>query len=119
MAMFPCDFNGHRYPGAQQTIYPALVNQTEQHRRKLRLCPSHFRARMHFLEEACQNAQVGFDEAQAMACLNCHKEVTAGTWQFFATVYATGDDRRDFWAVVCDSCPPAVCEDWDLPVETP
>jgi hypothetical protein len=114
MAIFPCDLGTHRYSGAQQTIYPALTFQGDAYRRKLRLCPSHMRTRLDALERNAQNAQIDFEVAQTLACIGCGNVVTDSEWQFFATVYERGQDRRDFWAPVCVPCVASVAEDWLL-----
>jgi len=114
MGMYPCDVKNHRYKGAQQTIYPAIVCGTEQSRRKLRLCPGHFEMLEDTLEERTNNAQVDFDSTDAVACLICRKAVADSEYQFFATVYAKGQERRDFWAVLHSECVGAAMEDWGL-----
>jgi hypothetical protein len=116
MAMYPCDVDNRRYAGAQQTIYPALVDGTSSSRRKLRLCAWHFDALVDKLEKNAKTDQVEFGAPSLLMCLICAKEVTDSEHQFFATVYAYKQDRRDFWAPVHESCAGAVVEDWQLPV---
>jgi hypothetical protein len=118
MAIFPCDVKSHRYPGAQQTVYAALVDGTSSYRRKMRLCPEHFDLTVQLLESRAHSAQMPFDNEATTRCLQCQREVTDGTWQFFATVYGHRQDRQDWWSVVHDACAPSVCEDWSLPLET-
>jgi len=115
MAIYPCDVKGHRYPGAQQTVYAALVNGTESHRRKIRLCPSHFELTVEMLEHNARSAQVAFDDPEAVKCLSCAKPVEDSEWQFFATVYATRAERQDYWSPVHFECVAAVVEDYNLP----
>jgi hypothetical protein len=117
MALFPCDVKSHRYPGAQQTMYPALVNGAQQYRRKLRLCPGHFEIAQTLLETRCHNAQMSWDEPALTGCYGCHADVTDSPWQFFVTVYAKGQEREDYWAAVCETCAMGVAEDWQLPPE--
>jgi hypothetical protein len=42
MAVFPCDWSGHRYPQAQQSLYVTRVLGQESETWKLRFCPRHF-----------------------------------------------------------------------------
>lgn len=114
MAMFPCDVTGHRYRGAQQTIYPAIVEGQIAVRRKLRLCDRHFVALTDQLAVHCQNAQMDFDEVGNPPCGLCDEPVTQDTAQFFATVYAKGAEREDWWAPVHHDCVSALMDDWLL-----
>lgn len=114
MALFPCDATSHRYPGAQQTIYPAIVNQSDTWRRKLRLCPQHFRGFLDQLEAHAQNAQLSFEDALSVRCVSCSNPVTDSPFQFFATVYATKADRADWWGPVHEGCAASLADDWLL-----
>lgn len=119
MAIFHCDWGTHRYPGAQQTIYPAVVNGTESFRTKLRLCPTHFAQLAAKLETNTRSAQASYDEPDLVHCLHCHRDASNSRWQFFATAYAKGSERMDYWSVVCDDCAVAVCEQWHIPTDMP
>lgn len=112
MAIFPCDRGGHRYPGAQQTIYPAIVDGRDTARCKVRLCPEHFDQAVQELELSAQNAQLSWDDAGLSRCLICRDPVTDDTAQFFATVYSRSQDRRDFWSVVHAGCVNAAKARW-------
>jgi len=114
MAMYPCDVKNHRYNGPQQTIYPAIVTGNASTRRKLRLCPGHFEHLEDTLETKANNAQMDFDSKDHTRCIVCQQDVTDSEFQFFATVYAKGQERRDFWAVLHESCAAACMEDWGL-----
>ncbi len=119
MALFPCDLGNHRYRGAQQTIYPALVNGSEAYRRKMRLCPAHFEIRVDALSSRAAFAQIDFYEANEAKCLVCQETVSDSAWQFFATVYAARSERLDYWALVHDHCAPTVRAEWHLEPEVP
>lgn len=118
MAIFPCDLDHRPYPGPQATIYPALVNGASAKRRKLRCCPSHFRDLVECLELHAHSAQGDFTDSGITACLMCDEEVDSSRWQFFATVYEPGAERRDFWAVVHDECIASAAEGWGLETYT-
>lgn len=120
MALFPCDATGHRYPGAQQTMYPAVVAGVEQSRRKLRLCGQHFRIYAERLFERANNAQMEFDAALTVKCYSCGKPVDDSEWQFFVTAYPTKEERADYWAPLHAQCVGPTLEDWrlDLPQST-
>lgn len=119
MAMFPCDATNHRYRDAQQTIYPAVVNHARSYRRKLRLCPQHFDGYFQKLEYGAQSQQLDLDGDGHSRCLICRQDVAASTFQFFATVYARGAERADYWAPLHDACAPAALEDWGMESEMP
>lgn len=114
MGMFPCDFGMHRYRGAQQTIYAAIVEGGEAQRRRLRLCPDHFATYLETLEERYRNAQLAFEDPQALACASCGQPVEHENVQFFATVYESGKERADWWSVLHIACRQAAAEDWLL-----
>lgn len=116
MALFPCDVNGHRYSGAQQTIYPAVVNKADASRRRLRLCPSHFEALLDHLEVTCNHAQADWNSTGLTRCALCAEDVEDSDYQFFATVYAKGAERADYWAPIHQGCVAGQLEDWLLPV---
>lgn len=115
MAMYPCEFNGHRYRSAQQTMYPAIVNGTDGTRRKLRLCPEHFEDLLEKLQNHATNAQEDMFEHVANRCFICGLETTDAPSALFVTVYAQGMEREDFWAPLHKDCAPAAREDWRLP----
>jgi len=116
MAMYPCDVDQRRYPEAQQTIYPALVNGISSTRRKLRLCRVHFGHQLDVLNERAANSQLSLEGDEQPTCIGCGQEVTESDWGFFATVYAKGAERADYWAPVHNFCASQVMEDWSLPV---
>lgn len=115
MAVFPCDIGRHRYPGPQQTMYPAVVDGDLCRRRKLRLCPIHFAELLDRLHQGYSNGQIEFLDVQAVTCPLCSNPVRDETGQFFATVYAKGSERADFWAPVHTACIEALADDWYLP----
>jgi hypothetical protein len=117
MALFPCDFDLKRYQGAQQTMYPAIVNRSESNRRRLRLCPLHFADYLSDLETHAQDAYDETDSNQLLRCQQCHEPVLDTQHQFFVTVYAKGDERADFWAPVHDECVGPLRVRWCLPLD--
>jgi hypothetical protein len=114
MALYPCDVEPHRYPGPQQTVYPAIVQGSDAVRRRLRLCPHHFRDAIARLEERAQSAQIDFFDARPLQCLVCQTEVSDSPWQFFATTYAKDEDRKDWWALLHSDCVAAAMDAWGL-----
>jgi len=112
MALYPCDQGGHRYYGAQQTIYPAFVGGIANTRRKLRLCPDHFRGFMELLELRATKAVDGELLDIVPTCILCGQDAAESSLMFYATVYAKGRERADFWAACHDQCSPAAREDW-------
>lgn len=118
MGIFPCDMGDHRYIGRQQTIYPALLGGGFSTRRKLRLCDVHFAEYVAMLDARAQRADQEQGEFRVALCLLCGNEVDLDALQFFATVYATGQDRADYWAPLHESCDAATREDWLLATES-
>lgn len=55
-----------------------------------------------------------FEDAKEPPCGLCGGPVTNDTAQFFATVYARGREREDYWAPVHHFCVSALMDDWSL-----
>jgi hypothetical protein len=114
MAIYPCDFGAHRYPGPQQTVYVGMVNGGYVSRRKLRLCPKHFRELVDTATLRAHSAQGEFTDEQLVSCYLCGDDVVDSEWQLYLTVYEKGSERTDFWAVMHTDCTPRVAEDFRL-----
>jgi hypothetical protein len=118
LALFPCDATGHRYPGPQRTLYPAVAIGSQSRRRKLRLCSQHFDA---FLEQLQLHAvDVGTDSGQLLgvACYLCGKAVVDNAQALYVTAYGDQSERQDWWAPVHEDCVEATMEDWLIQAET-
>lgn len=119
MALYPCDIGEHRFPGRQQTIYPALVNGGRSERRKLRLCPAHFDALLALLETHAYDAYETDGLDLEIRCMFCRDPEVPLSWGFFATVYADRQERRDFWGSVHDRCIAPLNAEWALRLDMP
>lgn len=115
MALFPCDVDLHRYPGPQQTMYPALVRYSGVSRRKLRLCPGHFETYAEQLLLNAEDATSATDGQALNACFVCHQSTGDEHCQLFVTVYALGLERQDFWAPLHEDCVSSARANWRLP----
>ena len=98
MALFPCDAHGSMYRGAQQTIYPAIMNGIASQRQKRRLCPSCFDE----VNEWCQvNLLSATSYGESMqGCIACEAEEVP--YAIFVTLYARGEDRADYYGRACE-----------------
>jgi len=119
MALFPCDVDHHAYRGPQQTIYPAIVSGGNSVRRKLRLCPDHFLGYLDQLEAHAHDAASSAEPGDDLVCVLCDKDDHPLSWGFYATVYASRNERRDFWGSVHERCATALAEDWQLDLDMP
>lgn len=97
MAYYPCDRHGGRYTGPQRTAYCAIVNGTDAHRVKLRLCADCFFSLRVWLEA---HASLAGADSYSSACIACDAEETP--YAVFATLYDKQSDREDWWARACD-----------------
>lgn len=102
MALSPCDHDGHRYPGPAQSVYLALLDGGSSWRRKFRLCPRHFSMFEDTLRADFAAAGDELRDDQEPKCPQCHGRPELGNAAAFATVYATGLDRADYWSPVCE-----------------
>jgi hypothetical protein len=114
MAMFPCDVGNHRYRGAQQTMYAAVVHGQSSARRKLRLCDRHFDGFADHLQQSASPATEDLLERDDQKCGLCGTQVALADFMFFCTVYAQGQERVDWWAPLHEECCPGMMEDWHL-----
>lgn len=112
MAVFPCDATGHRYPGPQRTLYPAVSIGSESHRRKLRLCTEHFDAFLEQLAMHAQDAQLTLGSLSVMKCYLCDKPVVDNARALYVTAYGKESERQDWWAPLHDDCSQGTMEDW-------
>lgn len=115
MGLFPCDAGPHPYPGRQQTIYPAVAQGAHNARRKLRLCPRHFDQYQGELVRFAQPAQLELETERVPRCAGCGEEISEMAATFFATVYATGAERADWWAPIHEDCVGRTLTSWRLP----
>lgn len=98
MAVFPCDFDGHRYPGPQRTAYPALVDGTSVERSKLRLCQTHFNQVVEF----CEGFMFDADHPDMPSgCARCDRP--DAHYAAYVTLYDHGAERRDLYAALCEA----------------
>ena len=99
MAVFPCDVCGAIYKGPQQTMYPALFLGTSTVRVKQRMCPNCFANANEFSQELL----VPIDgRTLSRGCTVCEDDLAP--FAFFVTVYATGEERVDYFGQLCSTC---------------
>jgi hypothetical protein len=99
MAIFPCDWTGHRYGEAQRTIYVITAFGDDVNTTKLRLCPQHFRDGMALTRDYF--SLVGEDSRISDHCELCEKD------KIYACYVKCFDLKQEpeYWAVdLCASC---------------
>jgi hypothetical protein len=99
MAVFPCDWSAHRYPGVQRSVYITSVWGEELETAKLRLCQQHFDQELHHIREH----MVLVDESSIIGqlCDSCSKEKSA---MVFAKVFDKHAEPEYYAADLCAAC---------------
>jgi hypothetical protein len=100
MATFPCAQHGARYRGPQQTAYNALLGRDIELRERRRLCPDC----MAELRAFCDNNLLDVDTMTGDETLHDCPCGRPATVRAFATVYESGEPRRDFTGAFCSVC---------------
>jgi hypothetical protein len=98
MALYPCDYGAHRYSGAQQTAYPAVLIGGQSQRRKLRLCPIHFAEYISSFDLVLNAAD---QPTIAVQCWCCGTDKVDAA--LFLTYYEQGQERQDLWGSSCEA----------------
>lgn len=107
MALSPCDFNYHRYPGKACHVYIGVYDGVEDKRTHLRVCPQHLRSKLESTAGCLNDAtgEVDYDEVDT-TCVLCHGDVTSPGGAIFVTYYATDGERHDAYASIHPACVP-------------
>ena len=105
MAMFPCAVGLHRYGGAQSSAYLGIVNGVTSARSKLRLCPTHYKTVLDYVETNLQLAAIGEinqieDDGHPPIC--CPKYNDQEHHTLYANMYTRGNDPYAYWGLACD-----------------
>lgn len=106
MALAPCSFGKHRFPGKAATAYPALLDRAEQLRWRLKLCPQHAAV----VQDALAPFEIHYDDdssdspSRRHPCLTCGAPTEIGEKNIYVTAYWVGDERRDYWATLHNGC---------------
>jgi hypothetical protein len=107
LAYLPCAVGNHPFPGKSGTLYPAVSYLGDMHRWKLRLCPRHATI-VEELLEPCEITDTSppLAEQDSFPCLTCGGPTLADDrHMLFATSYFPKQERRDYWAMIHNSCP--------------
>jgi thymidine kinase len=103
MAIYPCDFSGHRYTGPQRSLYLTSLWGDDAETVKLRLCQTHFNE----LQTRANELLDIVDEASVVSsvCDRCGKEKTGtifAKWfdQHAEPAYAAADVCATHWQQV-------------------
>ena len=118
MALYPCDVTGHRYPGRQRTMYPAIMSGALASRRKLRLCKEHYDG---FWEQLNLHAADAVEQAApgaAPLCYLCDLAAAPTSSALYVTCYGDENVREDWYAPLHDNCVAGAAADWLIEPET-
>jgi len=114
VALYPCDATGHRYPGKQRTMYPAVSSGALSHRRKLRLCKEHFDGFSDQLAVHAIDAGSDVNPNLEPTCYLCDQTCRGSSSAVYVTVYDDGAERQDWWAPLHDNCVAGTLADWQI-----
>lgn len=108
MAHYPCSIDGLRYLGPGNRAYIAILDGREKWEFKPRLCPRHMEAAVELFSAVNGEVIEGVPYTTEMAiCLVCARNVAGRLpHSAFMTLYAGREERRDFFAPVCQVCRP-------------
>ena len=99
MAVYPCDWQPHRYPEPQRSIYVTWVAGDLVQTNKLRLCARHFEEAKAVVSEhlAC----IDGGSAMSDTCEECNSPKEAAV---YAKVYAPHSEPDDWAGDFCAGC---------------
>ena len=106
MALYPCSFDGARYRGPSQAMYPAIVDGAYSEREHLRLCPPHFQQLLEYCRQHFQEVVYDMPDAQQdkmAVCSGCGGELDHAKL-VFVTAYPQGEEEVQFYGSVCTRC---------------
>lgn len=99
MAIFPCDWSAHRYPGPQRSVYVTFAHGDTVDTSKLRLCQQHFDQELLVIRELM--AEVDDDSQMSVSCERCHGDRGETV---FAKVFNSHADPVSYAIDVCHGC---------------
>lgn len=99
MAVFPCDWSAHRYPGMQRSVYVTFATNGSVDTSRLRLCQTHFDQELLQIQKAM--SLVDNDSTISSSCERCPKD-RQGT--FFAKVFDQHAEPATYAVDVCNGC---------------
>jgi len=99
MAVYPCDFSAHRYPGPQRSLYVTAAIGSTTDTYKMRLCERHFRETLEVVGKHFARVE---EESQISAfCDSCAGEKA---YAVFAKLYDQGQDAEQYATDLCPTC---------------
>jgi len=106
VAYLPCTNGAHVHRGRNANVYVTILSGNEDVRRSGRVCPVHWAEinswlSKHEVDPITGAARVSVDE---MLCISCEQPVTERGRQLFSTCYPAKNERKDYWARICDTC---------------
>jgi len=99
MAVFPCDWSGHRYPGPQRSVYITSVFGQDQETCKLRLCQTHFRDFVNVCD--VRLARIDGDSQVGQTCDNCQEDKS---YAVYTKVFDQKEEPVYFAGDLCARC---------------
>lgn len=99
MAVFPCDWSAHRYPGMQRSVYVTFASGETATTSKLRLCQKHFDLEVEQVRKIM--AQIDDDSQMSTTCERCTKDRAETV---FAKVFDQHAEPIHFAVDLCHGC---------------
>ena len=117
MAVRPCSLCKKRYTVAAQHVYPAIASLGTTLRGHLRLCPSCFDELINsWTNMGLRVDDDDYSSGRELRCVFCWDQIDRNDpHQFFATTYARGEDRVDWYGQVHPECSPGLGSRLELP----
>ena len=99
MALFPCDWGTHRYPGPQRSMYLTLASDAGVETHKFRFCRRHFDEQMLFVRE--HFSLVDEDSQISATCESCHEPRALGV---YVKSYQLNQEPESWATDLCANC---------------
>jgi hypothetical protein len=116
MAFSPCTVHGGGFKGGASTYFPALVRGGDRYSIRHKVCPNCATIFREWADKHLALVSEGdtfFDQQVHLACDNCGGRLD-NPYAFFLNEYMRGSPDRQYYGQICDTCAPAVAEDWKI-----
>jgi len=106
MALLPCVFGPHHFRGKSGSVYPAIIDRSENTRWKFRVCDKHGQVVQEGLKdfEVSDENPVTIEAESRWVCPSCLNIVQDLYKSLYVTAYYPGQERRDYWAKLHQNC---------------
>lgn len=106
MALLPCDFGPHRFPGKSGMIYVGVLDRPDAIRWKIRVCKHHGDVVQESLGpyEVSEELLKSDTSLVVRECPSCLQLADPDFKPLYVTAYYPGQERRDYWARLHWNC---------------